>query len=61
MNKALIPVVLVLVLASTVVRATQTENFGIHVLPAPGKVTIDGRADDWDLSGGVFACDNVED
>ncbi len=40
--------------------ATQTENFGMRVLPAPGPVTVDGKADDWDLSGGVFACDDVE-
>ena len=40
--------------------ATPTENLGIRALPAPGKVTVDGKADDWDLSGGIFACDNVE-
>ncbi len=40
--------------------ATQTENLGIRVLPAPGAMKIDGKADDWDLSGGVFACDDVE-
>ena len=36
--------------------ATPTENLGIRVLPAPGKVAVDGKANDWDLSGGVFAC-----
>ena len=41
--------------------ATQTENYGISVLPAPGKVTIDGKCDDWDLTGGIFACNNVEE
>ena len=41
-------------------RATPTENLGLRVLPAPGKVVVDGNADDWDLSGGVFACDDVE-
>ncbi len=40
--------------------ATQTEHLGIEVLPAPGPVVIDGRSGDWDLSGGVFACDDVE-
>src|SRR5436190_21461775 len=40
--------------------ATETENLGIRVLPAPGKVTIDGKADDWDLSGGLFASGDVE-
>ena len=41
-------------------RATETENLGIQVLPAPGKVAVDGKADDWDLSGGVFACSDAE-
>ena len=36
------------------VRATETENIGIRVLPAPGKVVIDGQYGDWDLSGGIF-------
>ncbi|HZZ73941.1 MAG TPA: hypothetical protein VFE24_16935 [Pirellulales bacterium] len=40
--------------------ATPTENLGLRVLPAPGKVVVDGKADDWDLSGGIFACDDVE-
>jgi hypothetical protein len=39
--------------------ATQTENYGIPVLPAPGKTVSDGRFDDWDLTGGIFACNNV--
>ncbi len=43
------------------VKATQTENFSLRVLPAPGPVKIDGRTSDWDLSGGMFACDNVEE
>jgi len=42
------------------VRATDSENLGIRVLPAPGPVTIDGKFDDWDLSGGIFACSDVE-
>ena len=40
--------------------ATETENHGIAILPAPGKVVVDGKVDDWDLSGGVFACNDVE-
>ncbi|HET6247990.1 MAG TPA: hypothetical protein VFE47_09865 [Tepidisphaeraceae bacterium] len=42
------------------VRATETENVGMRILPAPGKVTVDGKTDDWDLSGGIFACGDVE-
>lgn len=41
-------------------RATETENLGLRVLPAPGKVTVDGKTDDWDLTGGIFACSDVE-
>ena len=40
--------------------ATETENLGLAVLPTPGPVTIDGRYDDWDLSGGIFVCGDVE-
>src|SRR5476651_843337 len=40
--------------------ATQTTNNGIHAVPVPGKVTIDGKLDDWDLSGQVFMCYDIE-
>ncbi len=45
---------------------TPTENLGIRALPVPGAgagakaVVIDGKFDDWDLSGGMFICNNVE-
>ena len=50
----------VLLLAASGAPATETENFGLAVLPTPGAVTIDGRYDDWDLSGGIFVCGDVE-
>jgi hypothetical protein len=40
--------------------ATETENLGLSVLPAPGKVNVDGKFDDWDLSGGIFICGDIE-
>lgn len=40
--------------------ATETENQRIRLLPAAGKVTVDGKANDWDLSGAIFACGDVE-
>ena len=40
--------------------ATETENRNIEVLPAPGPVKVDGKFDDWDLTGGIFACGDVE-
>ena len=40
--------------------ATETENIGMQVLPAPGKVAVDGKINDWDLSAGILACSDVE-
>lgn len=40
--------------------ATPTENNGIRILPAPAAMSIDGKANDWDLSGGIFICDDVQ-
>ncbi len=40
--------------------ATQTDNHGLHAVPAPGKITIDGRLDDWDLSGQTLMCYDIE-
>jgi hypothetical protein len=53
-------IVLALVLCASVARATETENLGLRILPAPGKVTVDGKIDGWDLSGGIFICGDVE-
>ena len=59
-NRSLAFGLLTVFLATTALRATETENLGIRVLPAPGKVVIDGKTDDWDLSAGVFTCSDVE-
>ena len=40
--------------------ATETENLGLRILPAPGMVAVDGKVDDWDLSGGVFTTGDAE-
>jgi len=40
--------------------ATQTDNHGIHAVPLPGKITIDGALDDWDLSGKILVCYDLE-
>src|SRR5438093_12123953 len=48
------------VLAATFLRATETENHILRILPATSNVLVDGNADDWDLSGGIFACGDVE-
>ena len=59
LHRFLCSAVLVL-LATANLRGTETENLGLAILPAPGKVDIDGRVDDWDLSGGVFATGDAE-
>ncbi len=41
-------------------RATETENTDFRILPALGKVVVDGKFDDWDLSGSIFICSDVE-
>ncbi len=40
--------------------ATQTDNTGIHAPPAPRSVVIDGDLKDWDLSGQVLMCYDME-
>ncbi|MBA3699460.1 MAG: hypothetical protein H0W78_11480 [Planctomycetes bacterium] len=40
--------------------ATETENLGLRLLPAPQPPAIDGTLKGWDLSGGIFACGDVE-
>jgi len=40
--------------------ATETEHIGLSILPAPGRIAVDGAPDDWDLSGGIFVCGDVE-
>jgi hypothetical protein len=46
----------VFVLTMLAAVAVQTDNHGIHAVPVPGKVVIDGKLDDWDLSGAVLQC-----
>jgi len=59
MRTMIVLTAMVLVLAGAAL-AAPTENQGLRVLPAPGKVTVDGKFDDWDLSGGMFICDDPE-
>ena len=40
--------------------ATQSDNHGIHAVPPPGPVVIDGKLGDWDLSGSVLMCYDLE-
>ena len=60
MRRTLLAAMLLVTLAAGAASALPTENLGVRVLPAPGKVTVDGKFDDWDLSGGIFICDDPE-
>jgi len=48
------------ILAARGALGMQTDNHGIHAVPAPGRVTVDGSLDDWDLSGRILMCYDVE-
>ncbi len=45
---------------SLVANATETEHVDLRLLPAPGPVAIDGEIGDWDLSGSILVCSDVE-
>lgn len=53
-------VLLLFLFGSWTAHATETENLNIRILPVPGQMAIDGKTEDWDLSGGVFVCGDVE-
>lgn len=55
-----LPLTLVLMAIAQFAHATQSDNHGMHAAPAPGKVVIDGKLDDWDLSGQVLMCYDIE-
>lgn len=40
--------------------AIQTDNQGLHAVPVPRQVAVDGDLADWDLSGQVLMCYDVE-
>ena len=40
--------------------ATETENVRFRIIKAPGAVNIDADSSDWDLSGSIFCCPDVE-
>lgn len=47
-------------LLTTIASATQTDTHGIHAVPTPGKVVIDGKLTEWDLSGQILQCYDIE-
>ncbi len=53
-------IVFLLLAAGIGLQATETENLNINVLPAKKPIKVDGDIEDWDLSGGVLICSDVE-
>ena len=41
--------------------ARQTDNHVLHAVPAPERVSVDGRLSEWDRSGEILVCSNVEE
>ena len=60
MKKAFLSLLSVAGLMMSSASATMTDNHGLHAVPVPGKITIDGKLDDWDLSGQVLMCYDIE-
>ena len=40
--------------------ATETENVRFRIIKAPGAVKVDADSSDWDLTGSIFCCPDVE-
>ncbi len=38
----------------------RTQNTLLRIVPAPGKVSVDGRLNEWDRSGQIFLCTDLE-
>jgi hypothetical protein len=57
--KKLLFLVLTVLAAGGAAWAEGTDNHVLHAVPAPGKVVIDGRLDDWDPSGRILVCSDV--
>jgi len=60
MRTAMMLALLATLVLTAAALAAPTENLGLRVLPAPAQVTVDGKFDDWDLTGGIFICDDPE-
>jgi len=51
--------ILTLLISAPPLAAQQTNSSGLRAVPAPGKVTVDGKLNDWDASGEILACPDV--
>lgn len=48
------------VIVPTLGRAEPTNNLEIVAVPAPGKVVVDGKLDDWDQSASILSCPDTK-
>jgi len=51
---------LLFLLLATTAFAAQTTNYELRGVPTPGEVKIDGKVGDWDLTGGILVCYDLE-
>ncbi len=45
-----------MIISGTLAWGQQTDNRGMHAVPATKNVSIDGKLDEWDLSGKILIC-----
>ena len=43
----------------SVSQAQQSDNHVLHAVPVPGAVSVDGKLNDWDLSGRITVCSDL--
>lgn len=58
MNKyvLILLVTMITMISVEIVESVQTNNYELRAVPTSGKVVIDGKLDDWDLTGGILMC-----
>jgi len=56
LKRSIVTMAIAACLFARLVSAQQTDNNELRAVPAPGKVVIDGRLDEWDLSGQILCC-----
>ena len=59
MTRKIFAIILALAAVQAAHAQQSTQNVGMHAVPAPGKVVIDGKLDDWDMSGTRLMCYDV--
>ncbi len=59
-SRCLTLLVIGLVACISTARGAGTDNHVLQAVPAPAKVTIDGNLEEWDQSGRILVCSDVE-